>query len=753
MTKISFNDKIERFPVSDEDYQLSADNVNEIKESVNDLYDATGVGPLSDNVIVVSINTGGATNKIKDTLDSITDSSANKPYLVKVRPGSGVLAYSEDNFTIPQYVSLISEGGTSTAQIAAITTTGVQITMSEGSKIQGFQIIGKTAGTSISMNNSGIIGIKDISIIDSNDGIVINNASAIAYLENITFVEGIQGILTDGIRTEAGNSVIYQVQVIEDCTIGNSIIKSTGVNTICTISSCNSESSNVLNAINVEDKSFVNLYDLFVENCDKGIFQSGGSRLTVSNVKGYNLSSNGYRCETGTGGLNEVTFSGVIWQTVPGGFDSYVLTPNLLALGGPGQLDMTKTSFNPAANIVMQIYNQQEGDESSVFLSELHVGTPTIPRRTNLGEGEAHVQLLAYTTTDDISFTDITASVKSASGSTFTFPSLAAGSSIYLTNLFTDTSSIPLPFYGFQTYVNTAAVLGTGSFTIQYYNSTSGWIDFSYMETQADRRYYQYANDIFTHTGSHHIRGPIELTIETDPTLTWDLNDPPSTGTNRYWLRLRVVSAITTSPIFEQFKIHSNIFKVNGDGWTEYFGSSRPKKNLPIISAVGRELIGSMSNSNIFIDQNLGEGLIDNQFSATTQYCGFSFTMPDDLDTSSGIKFILACRGDGAGVVTLQCIIGKVTEGDLVYTSNPSLIPIPSRATYTDTQTFSGANELLYFTFNIDVSEFRARKDPVDGTTAVDLIFVTINATTLPVNIQKVHLENYYYSWSSGGHV
>ena len=69
MAKITWIDKTALHPAWDEEYQFTADNANETKASINDLYDAVGEGATDDNVRIVSINTGGATNKIKDTLD------------------------------------------------------------------------------------------------------------------------------------------------------------------------------------------------------------------------------------------------------------------------------------------------------------------------------------------------------------------------------------------------------------------------------------------------------------------------------------------------------------------------------------------------------------------------------------------------------------------------------------------------------------------------------------------------------------
>ena len=36
-------------------------------------------------------------------------------------------------------------------------------------------------------------------------------------------------------------------------------------------------------------------------------------------------------------------------------------------------------------------------------------------------------------------------------------------------------------------------------------------------------------------------------------------------------MRYRIVEALTTSPVFEQFKIHSNRTEINADGFMEYF--------------------------------------------------------------------------------------------------------------------------------------------------------------------------------------
>lgn len=752
--KITYDDKVDSRPLgTDPTKEIQAQDMNDLKKTTNDIIDEVGIGGVSDNTVVVSINTGGPTNKIKNTLDAITDSSVNKPYLVSVRPGAGTLEYVEDDFTIPPYVSLISEGGSSLTFIKANTTTGIQITMSEGCSLRGFTIKDKTAGTAVSVTNVGSVDIASLNIEDCNDGIVINNSSVAANINNIYFLEDVQGITNDGIRIEAGQVTAEAIIALGTVSIDGAMVRNTGLNSILTLTNVLAFSPNVNLGVSMEDNSRTNMFDISMNQVYDAVVQSGGSTSTVTNVKAFNVQNNGFRAEAGVGGASYTTFTSVLFEAAPGGLDANITTSDFTGVGGPAEIRIEQSYFDPGSTVIAQIYNLFEGDEANKFISEVHVGSPTRGRECALGEGDSHVQMLVYTSDDSISYTDVTAAAKSASGSTFTFESINIDSCIYMTNLYPDTAGNPLPFYGFKYLCDTAAVFGAGNIVIEYYNTNVGWIDADYMVTQGDRRFYQYGKEIFHHTGSHHVRGPIRLGIETDPNLTWDVNDPPTTGTNRYWIRIRIASTITSVPQLQQFKLHGHRFEVNSDGWTEYFGNARPVGGLGFTLGAGRELAGSMANQSIWIDQDIGIGLTDNQFSATSQYYGWSGTMPDDLDTGSGVSVKVFARANGAGTVDLQVLYAKITAGDTAYITNPGLIPLPTRRVATASATFTGAGDVQLFDFLLDVSDYRARKDPADGETESDVIVITINPTTIPVNIQMLSAGADFYKWCEGGHI
>lgn len=742
MAKITWTDKQSLYPSWNENFQFSADNANEIKSSVNDLYDIVGAGAVTDNLIVVSINTGGATNKIKSTVEAITDSAVDNTYLVSVRPG----IYIEDDFTIPEYVAVISAGTDRVTEIQANSTSGTLITLNPHVSFHGFRISGKTSGIGILINQSGPYKVHDITFENCDTCINVNHSTAEVVLSIIDF----EGTITNGLDAQAGKIDILNWDIGLNHTI-TTIIDASGTDTNLKITDFITESSNVTTVMNFYDGITVNASVISGIDFYDGIVISGdNNNITINNMVLRDAQNDGVRIESSGTGTVLSMFSTIILGS--GNYNGNFNNSTCIVNGG-GYSEIDKLFAVPGAALHAFVLDTQENDEAVNIVGELHVGRSGFPAESVFGEGDSHVKLLAYTTDDDISYTDITADVISASGSTFTYESANAGSTIYLANLGQDLTGAYRNFCGFKSNVTTAAVLGSGNFIIQYYNSISGWLDCNYMETQSEGRYYQHGDNIFTHTGSHHIRIDVNIPLEDDVNLKWDINDPVTYGTDLYWIRIKIENTITTAPVFEQFKIHTNRHEINSDGWNEYFGTARPKFNLPIALGAGRELAGSMGNANIWIDENLGEGLVDNQFSATTQYWGLSFSIPNGLDTSCGIDLFIACRANGAGSVTLQCIVGKITEGDSAYVSNPILGPIPSRAVYTDTQTFSAADEVKFFNFHIIVKDFLSRKNPADGTEYPDIAFFTINPTVLPVYTHMIHMENSYYRWATGGHI
>ena len=87
----------------------------------------------------------------------------------------------------------------------------------------------------------------------------------------------------------------------------------------------------------------------------------------------------------------------------------------------------------------------------------------------------------------------------------------------------------------------------------------------------------RFANTVFNTTNECNIRFGTKSSWATK-TLNSSL---------KYWIRIRIVSAITTSPSIEYLKIHTNSVLTDTDGMTEYFGDTKPNCQRRIVFSKG----------------------------------------------------------------------------------------------------------------------------------------------------------------------
>lgn len=434
--------------------------------------------------------------------------------------------------------------------------------------------------------------------------------------------------------------------------------------------------------------------------------------------------------------------------------DLSVLDADSVVRMNASQINIDKVSAVSYENLFLSFNSPKEDDEALVNAQEVHVGVPEKGREFCSGEGDSYTRgMMVWTESDLGVFTDVSTAAASPSASPFSFPNAEANSAIYLSTDLKDDLGNYLKFYGGKTSVSTPANWGSGSIVLEYYNDVNGWIQGDIMETQAGGRYYQYADQIFKHTGSFHIRANIFLSVLTDAANRWDLSDPISSGQSRYWIRFRIVDGVTIAPVFEQFKLHTNRTEINADGWGEYFGSARPEGLLPLTIGSGRELAGNIGNTNIWYGNNTGVGLVNNGINSTNHYFGWAQPVPDDLDTSSFLVLKFAGRSDSDQIVQFRVIYSWVTQGDTIYTANPTAGSNPTETvTLTETRNcLTGQQE--FFTAVLDLSGARARKDPADGNIEPDILSITINPVAIPGEIALNFAEAKYYKWCEGGHI
>ncbi len=75
------------------------------------------------------------------------------------------------------------------------------------------------------------------------------------------------------------------------------------------------------------------------------------------------------------------------------------------------------------------------------------------------------------------------------------------------------------------------------------------------MVTESSGLYHPSAKDYFQEIGSFQLRLDTALSRDTSG---WTVTNPMSYTTSLYWVRYRITDTITTAPIFEQWKYHTN---------------------------------------------------------------------------------------------------------------------------------------------------------------------------------------------------
>ena len=220
-------------------------------------------------------------------------------------------------------------------------------------------------------------------------------------------------------------------------------------------------------------------------------------------------------------------------------------------------------------------------------------------------------------------------------------------------------------------------------------------------------------------------------------------------------MRFRVATAITTAPVFEQFKVHTNRTEINDDGFVEYFGTGRPVDILPFDSGSFQAANASPSNQDLWLGDGLGVGRIENQFDdSTTDIVGLVRPLPLDLDTSCPLRLILHFHSnttDASPDLDFTIRYSTSNVGSSVYDSTASApTTAVGQQTLTGSVTNPGNDLQFIIDFDLDVSDFTTRNTDNIG----DLLWLTIQRDNDGNNadISLIQVEIQYTKWCNGGH-
>ena len=108
-------------------------------------------------------------------------------------------------------------------------------------------------------------------------------------------------------------------------------------------------------------------------------------------------------------------------------------------------------------------------------------------------------------------------------------------------------------------------------------------------------------------------------------------------GLNYYWVRLRLVAPITTAPIMQRIRLHTNTTVIGTDGYLQRFGTARVRRRTPDLFATTFEKTGK--DQTVSVSSSLamkgGKYKFEN---GQLDTISFATPLPFDMDTSHPVR-------------------------------------------------------------------------------------------------------------------
>lgn len=574
------------------------------------------------------------------TAASALSPSSTNPVAILVYPG----VYTESAFTVPSWVTLESAAGLRATEIVASSTTQQTVTLSPNSRLTGFTVTGSSGAGGVGILVNGGLGgpavVNTVAVADCETGMRVTGANTLCLAQSILVTRATGETMDTGVFVDNGGSLdastIFQVglpvAIIDDA------VRVDDANSSLTVGTLSVEYAN--EGLVCDDDCEVVLQGGLLKN-----IQTNGVRLGATNNPTVNIGS----LTIESGATRDIKCDGT----------------NGTLTGAGAAFDHSNSDLCFDTNLLAR--TTFAGDRASISVGDFGVGLHDDAASTFVGSGPHYIEGMAVFTDDGTgtSFVDETADAVSQSGSTFTaFQGTGAGNVFYVGG--------DEQFYGIWHNIQTAIALGTGAIICEWWNG-SAWTEALVMASDAARAIGgiardQYANAIFERGSTlENIRfGGIDST-------SWTQNSV--NGTTKYWVRFRVTSAITTSPTFEQIRLHGNSSVFNDDGTLEFFGTARqrvliPGTKFPLFDIGG--FVFTSPSEDINISSNITLLAIGNEFrDANVDIFASAIHIPPGICTSCPLTFEIqfAPIGTATGDVEFTLIYlqkQRLEEGDVL---------------------------------------------------------------------------------------
>lgn len=241
-----------------------------------------------------------------------------------------------------------------------------------------------------------------------------------------------------------------------------------------------------------------------------------------------------------------------------------------------GKFDARKFSADPAyqaqADVLVTFADDTAQDEGFNFWGEIHAGRPEAPKESVFGTGDSTTRGMVVFTTDNTAsattnggnITDVTSDLtEPGDGNTATFQGTGVGHSIIVGTTLEDAGSSLLCHYGWKISQTTAATTD-GAYIFEVSEDATNWTEVG-VQANESSTFAAYSSDVFWRANSsEHLRYGV------DSNTTWAAKTINSVEAK--WLRVRITSAPTTLPVFDQFKVSYPRMELNSPGFLTAHG-------------------------------------------------------------------------------------------------------------------------------------------------------------------------------------
>jgi len=182
-----------------------------------------------------------------------------------------------------------------------------------------------------------------------------------------------------------------------------------------------------------------------------------------------------------------------------------------------------------------------------------------------------------------------------------------------------------------------------GSVVFEYWNGSS-WQQFNIFATLQDYPHTIFRSDVFRRDWS------IE-NIRFDTNIFSNWTTRTLNTYEKYWVRARVLSNLTTGPMFGHIRIRASSTVIGDDGFVEYFGTSQPSKTLTLHKRIFNDTAGDVAvNVDVPISLNINLSGYNNRFNANIDHSIIGIvTIPDSINTSEPLTVTVKWFREGTG--------------------------------------------------------------------------------------------------------